>query len=108
METVTLEDLKYVRDEVFGPNSVMYECWDDSDAMENWNDWVDSSWRKDKSFKAWIKFQIEMEELFWEREAEGMSDKKRDALMKDVKKSVKAIKARVKDYLTRRIDNAGN
>lgn len=54
-------------------NSVLYECFTDDELIKNYNNFISSDWWKkdyktENPIKAWLQFQIEMEEESWARE----------------------------------------
>jgi hypothetical protein len=62
----------------FGPCSTIYECSSPNELIDRFNDF-------NKSMPEFVKFSIEMEELFWERQ--GMSNTK---FIADIKERCKA------------------
>lgn len=84
-----LDKLKMVRDEIFGPNSSLYECTTDQELQTlyddfNTTDWWKTTYKTKEPLKAWVRFQLEMEKLFWEREGIDSGD-----FIRDIQKRIK-------------------
>lgn len=91
MDETLKAKLIFVRDEVFGPNSTMYECMTDEELFADYEEWggkgdIRNPWwqdhykTKNKLF-AWGKFQLEMEFEWWVRENVDSKD-----FLKDITK----------------------
>jgi len=79
MNEVTKEKLIFIRDNVFGPNSSVYECMTDDELVESYCDfikddgydgkhWWEESYHTKNGLFAWGRFQLELEAEFWARE----------------------------------------
>ena len=73
------EKLIFIRDNVFGPNSSVYECMTDDELVESYCNFIKDDgydgepwWQKYYKTKngliAWGRFQLQMEAEFWSRE----------------------------------------
>lgn len=89
-----IEKLKYVRDEIFGPNSSLYECTSDSEMEESFRDFEESCQRIKKkcSVAKWAGIMLDVEHIFWEREGMYLEAK---PFLKEIKsRLLKAIRER--------------
>lgn len=105
MDEKTKTKLIFIRDEVFGPNSTIYECVTDEELFSSYTRFVEDKqdgtepwWQVDYKTKnglfAWGKFQLEMEAEFLSREGIGPKN-----FLKEITKRWNLFKKFEKKYL---------
>lgn len=86
MDETIKAKLIFIRDEVFGPNSSIYECMTDDELVQDYNQWTESDWwqehyKTQNGLIAWGRFQLEMEAEHWSSESIDAKD-----FLKDITK----------------------